>query len=112
MVPWAGVRWLNVGYLLSPSCASLPLHPSLSFARSIASLQAPRHIHASGGFMYSFLLVLSRSASSTLPLRTPVPVLYSPSFSLHPRHVSHPTYSSSYGVYRNLVPSFPTPSFL
>src|SRR6218665_3956169 len=66
----------------------------LSCARSINRLP-PRHIHASDVFTYSFLPVLSRSASSTLPLRTPVHGLYSPSFSIHPRHMFHPTQSSS-----------------
>src|SRR6218665_249458 len=89
---------LFIQHILLPQCLVLPVHfctsddailPSLFVLCQIDCL-TPCHIHSSDVFSCSFLPVLSRSASSTLPLRAPVHGLYSQSFSLHPCHVSHP----------------------
>src|SRR6218665_2707424 len=73
-------------------------YPSLSSGILIASLHVISMHRMSSRYVYSFLPVLSRSASFTLPLRTPVHGLYSPSFCLSPRHVSNLAQSTSYEV--------------
>src|SRR6218665_1021372 len=77
-------HWVTQSCYGSSSCHALDRLPaSMSYPLGI--------IHASNVFTYSFLPVLSRSASFTFPLRTPVHGLYSLSFSIHPRHVAYPS---------------------